>query len=376
MVKRKLFPTALNSVDESTELYWYIAKGLCPDKLEWLCYLRKWTIEDARKRDCGAIRWGCKYGRLKSLKWLADKFELTKNDVQSLDNYAIRRGIENGHLESVKWLIERFNIDLTEKCTVHGNCVIRTCIDCGMLKTAGWFIYKYKLLCEFDQLKDIKYKDKMTIERLVYDPARKKATENEVYSYIGRRLELRQLLELSKRKHWTIADVRKTDPLYDYSALQVSMKEGNLDVVKWLISKFELTTDDVRKDGYVLYWSVCRGEYEFVKWIITTFDIPAEDAINIINTIYAVRISYSEARNLGGQEVAIFDEYQYSCFLDGQCKSIAYLIWYFGLDEDKLTFVDYDNFDENRVYKGCERKSRIKDELNKLVGQKLVKAAR
>ena len=185
------------------------------DELKSLYSKYNLTVDDVRSRDNCTLRWAAEGGHLDVLKWLMEKFNLNVEDVRSWNNDALRYAASNGHLDVVKWLVSTFNLNAEDVRSVDN----------------------YALLCAArnGHLDVVRY-----LCSIIGDPVSKWIPE---------------------AKQPVVDGIREE--------FQKAAKDGQLDELKSLYSKYNLTVDDVRSDdNHVLRVAASKNHLDVVEYLV------------------------------------------------------------------------------------------------------------
>jgi hypothetical protein len=77
-------------------------------------------------------------------------------------------------------------------------------------------------------------------------------------------------------------------------ALRKASENGHIDVVKYLVERFQLTVEDAQaRSNYAFRHATCNGHLEVLKYLVDTFDLARKDDI-LADLHYAI---YHASRN-------------------------------------------------------------------------------
>ena len=75
--------------------------------------------------------------------------------------------------------------------------------------------------------------------------------------------------------------------------------KGNVDIVKWIATKFEFNADDVRILWCSAFRSACNGGYnELAQWLVTEFNLTVNDVESTFNYLMAIINKDSNMREI------------------------------------------------------------------------------
>jgi len=95
------------------------------------------------------------------------------------------------------------------------------------------------------------------------------------FRYAAGNGHLEMVKYLVEKFELTAGDVRSRDN----HALRCAAANGHIEMVQYLVEKFELTAEDARaNDNVVLRWAASNGHLEMVQYLVEQFKLTAEDA--------------------------------------------------------------------------------------------------
>lgn len=300
--------------------------------IKWLILEFSLTVEDIRLPDTFSsgyttFQWCLYGGHLACAIWLTDTFNLTVQDARfEIERWgftALAVCVYNGHTECAKWLVNRFNLTIEDARLYYdyGERIFQCCIMSGHLDCAKWFVSHFGLTVE-----DARSDDNAALRGCMGNG--KLDCAKWLVSYFGLNTTDAQSIGMWKD-----------------TSLYCCMRDNELECAKWLVGKFSLTSDGANN---LLHVCVVRGRLECTKWLISYFNL----------TEYPGPPTKNPFCNVPGNRTLHF------AMTNGHFESVAHLIWYFSLDSD---------FEELEI--DDEKKKEVKKELDRLRGQRMIKAA-
>lgn len=190
---------------------------------KWLTQRHSWTAEDARINDCAPFRIAAYNGYVDVCKWLVKHFQLTAADVCVRDHETFYFAVKYGHLEVCQWFADYFHVDATH---VHAR-------NCKVLKVAvpHWWMMEWMV-------------DKFGVPQVQNDCC---------------------------LESFHVADL----------LLKAVDSHCPLSMCIWVVERFHLTPEDVRRNHNVIFrYAVIGGDLNMCKWLANTFGLATADALD------------------------------------------------------------------------------------------------
>ena len=286
---------------------------------------------ESKKTGPSMFAYSCTFGHEETARYVAEKYGLAKEDILSVQgNYCVKAVCMRGHLRILQWMVEKWKITREELFAPDGSC-LGLASRRGQLHVAQWLVNKYNLTaseaiktpcaslsqaCSGGQLHVIQWLcnkfDIMSLENrleivqlAVFHAGRYGMLDVMEWlihnfgvtaedTYIGNSTTLAMFcmtrnLPAAKR----LTEILRLTPAYartfSNTALRQSIIKGCIYEAQWLVTKFELTVDDVR-EGNALAIACCYGRLELAKWLTQHFTLGRAEALddNMVAVEYAI----------------------------------------------------------------------------------------
>jgi hypothetical protein len=180
---------------------------------------------------------------------------ITPEKIRESYAYSFRTSCSRGRLSVAKWMDEKFELcsknffEDETKIKILFETFLRTC-DNGNFDTAQWLSEK--------------------IEAMGYPM---KDMFNQTYKYY-----FTQPFKMRKYKvgMWLV-EILEMERVIDkqdvYNTLTYVCRDGNLQIAKWLVSKFKLDENDTRFMVKPMKEAAARGHWELVDWLMKDFNL-------------------------------------------------------------------------------------------------------
>jgi len=174
----------------------------------------------------------CEKGETFLAKLLTEKFNV---NVAYCNNLAFRKACENGHSETAEWLLSVFRSKIFSlgEHSWHNETFLRTCEN-GFLNTAKLLYKNYPFISLLD-----KEKNKNSLNKII------SSGRTEVVDFLVSKFPE---ADFGRPDFWSVIEC---------------CKNGNLDMVKWLTSTFQIRLGD-----YMLLTASSFGNLDIVMWLL------------------------------------------------------------------------------------------------------------
>lgn len=273
----------------------------------------KWAVAHFKfaKLPYGALRDACEHGHLPTAQWLADYFTLSVATIRSEVENALHVACLNGHLATAQWLVDHFGITADRRSAVHDS--VYAASAGGHIPIMQWLMRRFEIAADdmkvWAALHTVCHQGRLDVAlwladelKITSDDVRENSCWALQSACEGGHIEVAQWLV--ERFGLTTDDMYVANALYracacdaldlarwlatfglttehvrdEYtSALRIGCKRGHLDIVQWLVSRFEITTEFVRSEDESMLLGACVGGHlDVAQWLTERFGLTVE----------------------------------------------------------------------------------------------------
>lgn len=286
---------------------------------------------DFRSADNGALEYACANNQFGMIKYLRATIGLTSSDVCGVDNRILRTCCGRGDLTALRCIVKIFKLSASHFRMRDNECLAIAC-NKGHLSVVKYLFteiglmiddardrcsYALRMACYSGQLEVVKYLH--TTVGMTAKDAQYEKSDPLVHSRLdGHTSVADYLVNVMGVPDRAIARIRPSDPdppiacgfiqfkvgreiyrahnlahleqlvdricpsVYDMiqsATLQTACKHGMLDVVAYLCTKFNLTSDNIRVDrNYPLRVALRKGHLLIVQYLVDNYNLTINDA--------------------------------------------------------------------------------------------------
>lgn len=260
--------------------------------VEWLINRFDLTIHDIRMEENHLIRCCAIENYWDALKWLIERFNLTHEDIiKAGHNIILLCALfnEDCTCDMLKWLIERFNL-APRKVIGNGYNMFQDLVKRGYLDKAQLIIDKYGIIIDyvllytnFSMARMVARHGRLHILQWLIDKSN--LTGYDAKNFYARLISFKingstdlEIIQFLIDKFNLTNDTK-----YNINSVFVhAIKKGDLRVICWLNDKYNISIEDVL-DYRLIQLAMKLERLDILQWMIKKFEITHNSILNIIS---------------------------------------------------------------------------------------------